>query len=177
MSRFTHVAIASGLVLLVSTCSSIRPTAAPTDEAGAPSLRPAPSGWAGTPCTAFIQVTGDVAGVLEGPVPSQVRRLGDGSRGVSIDTLLDLAVRGEPFTATFSVFDADGPDGPEPVQLLLFGGTGDDLMSRGWQQGAATGNAALAEDGSSASFDADLSGGVGPPVRVTGSLGCELSSR
>jgi hypothetical protein len=107
-------------------------------------------------------------------VLSDVRRIGDGDAGVSIDTWLDIPQGGTPTQFTFSVFDTDGP-GPRPLDAL-FGEVSNYDAVRGWQGDQDPHSGTLANDGSSATFDMEFARmGVGPTFRVVGTLGCEAT--
>lgn len=126
----------------------------------------------GTPCRADITLSGGYAGVASGRVTSDVRRIGDGDAGVSIDTWLDIPQGGTPTQFTFSVFDIDGP-GPKPL-LALFGEFGNYDAVRSWEGGQDPHSGTLASDGTSATFDMEFARlGHGPTFRVIGTLTCD----
>lgn len=151
--------------------SSVPPTS-PTPLGVSPEPTATRSAAADATCDADITVSGGYEGHVTGSVNAAPRRIGDGDSGASIDAFLDLPQQGVPTRFLFSVFDADGPDGPK-VLNALFGEVQPGVTSRGWQEGKDQVSASLAEDGSRATFDLEFGRiGVGPQAHVVGWIDC-----
>jgi hypothetical protein len=117
-------------------------------------------------------VTGGYEGHVAGRVEAAPRRIGDDGSGASIDAFLDMPQRGVPTRFLFSVFDTDGPGGPEGL-AALFGEVQPGVTSQGWQDGEDPVTASLAADGSQATFDLEFGRlGVGPRTHVVGWFDC-----
>lgn len=184
MNRTWRLTIAAATAWLLIACSAVTPPSpvpsfsTPPNAASSPSQIPVedPSPDAvptlGTPCEADITLSGDYSGTATGRVTSDVRRIGDGDAGVSVDTWLDIPQGGTPTQFMFSVFDTDGP-GPKPV-LALFSEFGNYDAGRAWEGDQDPHSGTLANDGTSATFDMEFARlGNGPTFGVEGTLTCD----
>ena len=123
-------------------------------------------------CVADVAMTGGFEGHVSGPVTAAPRRIGSRGRGVSIDAFLDMPQDAIPTRFMLSVFDGDGPEEPGAVSVT-FAEIEPGLTTFGWTEGIHPGRVSLADDGSNAVFDLELSAlGVTPAVHLTGSFDC-----
>lgn len=172
MTTRASMAAVAMLVMLIDACSSSTPAPSASVAVAAPPLESASAPSAEASCEVNITATGGYEGHVAGSIPAAARRIGDGGRGVSVDVFLDMPQGGVPTRFLFSVFDADGPDGPKGLHAL-FGEVEPGVASHGWVDGLNPGRATLKSDGSSTTFDlVFVRTAVGPGAHVVGSIEC-----